>query len=191
MLPSGGLAGEPSRRRRCRPAHPERRRHGPAVRAAVSGLHDRDCRPQLVADASAAGESHLAPQPARARPLGRHAARGRLGVGSLHVRAPGRLRGGRRTRRGLLSLLGGRRLLPSAEACRLADHVRADGRGYARRRAQQPARADASLEAFHDSAFRLFRKHAGSAAQLLAPLVYAGLRMRLAFMKRLVRSRRS
>ena len=50
---------------------------------------------------------------------------------------------------------------------------------------------DASLEAFHDSAFRLFRKHAGSAAQLLAPLVYAGLRMRLAFMKRLVRSRRS
>ncbi len=50
---------------------------------------------------------------------------------------------------------------------------------------------DASLEAFHDSAFRLFRKHAGPAAQLLAPLVYAGLRLRLAFMKRLVRRRRS
>ena len=51
--------------------------------------------------------------------------------------------------------------------------------------------ADASLEAFHQSAFRLFRKHAGPAAQVLAPLVYAGLRLRLAFMKRLVRSRRS
>jgi N-acetylglucosaminyl-diphospho-decaprenol L-rhamnosyltransferase len=51
--------------------------------------------------------------------------------------------------------------------------------------------ADASLEAFHQSAFRLYRKHAGPAAQLLAPLVYAGLRLRLAFMKRLVRSRRA
>jgi GT2 family glycosyltransferase len=51
--------------------------------------------------------------------------------------------------------------------------------------------ADASLEAFHRSAYRLYRKHAGAAAQLLAPLVYAGLRLRLAFMKRLVRARRS
>jgi len=51
--------------------------------------------------------------------------------------------------------------------------------------------ADASLEAFHRSAFRLYRKHAGRGAQLLAPLVYAGLRLRLAFMKRLVHSRRS
>jgi len=51
--------------------------------------------------------------------------------------------------------------------------------------------ADASLEAFHRSAYRLYRKHAGPAAQLLAPLVYAGLRLRLAFMKRLVRSRMS
>jgi len=51
--------------------------------------------------------------------------------------------------------------------------------------------ADASLEAFHRSAFRLFRKHAGPAAQLCTPLVYAGLRLRLAFMKRLVHSRRS
>ena len=51
--------------------------------------------------------------------------------------------------------------------------------------------ADASLEAFHRSAFRLYRKHSGPAAQLLAPLVYAGLRLRLAFMKRLVRSRRA
>jgi GT2 family glycosyltransferase len=51
--------------------------------------------------------------------------------------------------------------------------------------------ADASLEAFHDSAFRLYRKHSGPAARLLAPLVYVGLRLRLAFMKRLVRSRRS
>jgi hypothetical protein len=51
--------------------------------------------------------------------------------------------------------------------------------------------ADASLEAFHDSAFRLYCKHAGPAARLLAPLVYAGLRIRLAFMKRVVRHRRS
>ncbi len=47
--------------------------------------------------------------------------------------------------------------------------------------------ADASLVAFHQSAYRLFRKHAGPAAQILAPLVYAGLRVRLAFMRRLVR----
>ena len=51
--------------------------------------------------------------------------------------------------------------------------------------------ADASLEAFHDSAFRLYCKHSGPAARLLAPLVYAGLRIRLAFMKRLVHRRRS
>jgi hypothetical protein len=51
--------------------------------------------------------------------------------------------------------------------------------------------ADASLEAFHRSAFRLYRKHAGPAARLLTPLVYAGLRLRLAFMKRLVASRRT
>jgi hypothetical protein len=51
--------------------------------------------------------------------------------------------------------------------------------------------ADASLEAFHESAYRLYRKHSGPVARLLAPVVYAGLRLRLAFMKRLVRSRRS
>jgi GT2 family glycosyltransferase len=51
--------------------------------------------------------------------------------------------------------------------------------------------ADASLEAFHRSAYRLFRKHSSPAAQLLAPVVYAGLQLRLAFMKRLVRRRRS
>jgi GT2 family glycosyltransferase len=51
--------------------------------------------------------------------------------------------------------------------------------------------ADAALEAFHQSALRLYRKHAGPAGRLLTPIVYAGLRLRLAFMKRLVRSRRS
>jgi hypothetical protein len=51
--------------------------------------------------------------------------------------------------------------------------------------------ADASLEAFHESAYRLYRKHSGPAARLLAPVVYAGLRLRLAFMKRLIHSRRS
>ena len=49
--------------------------------------------------------------------------------------------------------------------------------------------ADASLEAFHRSALRLYRKHASPAGQLLVPLVSAGLRLRLAFMKRLVRMR--
>jgi GT2 family glycosyltransferase len=49
--------------------------------------------------------------------------------------------------------------------------------------------ADASLEAFHRSAFRLYYKHAGAAGRLLAPLVSLGLRLRLAFMKRLVRRR--
>lgn len=51
--------------------------------------------------------------------------------------------------------------------------------------------ADASLEAFHHSAYRLYRKHASVAGQLLAPLVYVGLQLRLVFMKRLVRHRRS
>lgn len=49
--------------------------------------------------------------------------------------------------------------------------------------------ADASLEAFHRSAYRLYTKHATAAGRLLNPLVRAGLQMRLAFMKRLVRRR--
>ena len=49
--------------------------------------------------------------------------------------------------------------------------------------------ADASLEAFHKSAYRLHCKHAGIGGRLLAPLVLIGLRLRLAFMKRLVRRR--
>jgi GT2 family glycosyltransferase len=51
--------------------------------------------------------------------------------------------------------------------------------------------AVASLEAFHRSAYRLYRKHASPAAQLLSPMVYLGLKARLAFMKRVVRRRRS
>lgn len=50
--------------------------------------------------------------------------------------------------------------------------------------------ADASLEAFHRSALRLYRKHAGPAGRLLTPLVYAGLRLRLSFVKWRVRRRR-
>jgi GT2 family glycosyltransferase len=50
--------------------------------------------------------------------------------------------------------------------------------------------ADASLEAFHKSAFRLHRKHSGPGGQLLSPLVFLGLRARLVFMKLLVRARR-
>ena len=50
--------------------------------------------------------------------------------------------------------------------------------------------ADASLEAFHRSAYRLYSKHAGPAGRLLKPLVLAGLRLRLAFMKRHVRRHR-
>jgi GT2 family glycosyltransferase len=49
--------------------------------------------------------------------------------------------------------------------------------------------ADASLEAFHRSAYRLYTKHAGGAAQLLRPAVFLGLKLRLALMKRLVRRR--
>lgn len=50
--------------------------------------------------------------------------------------------------------------------------------------------ADPSLVAFHRSAYRLFRKHAAGATLLLAPLVFLALRVRLAFMRRLVRWRR-
>ncbi len=49
--------------------------------------------------------------------------------------------------------------------------------------------ADASLVAFHRSAFRLFWKHSNAATKLLAPLVLAGLRARLALMRRVVRRR--
>ncbi len=49
--------------------------------------------------------------------------------------------------------------------------------------------ADASLEAFHRSAFRLFWKHASVPSRLVAPLVFIALRLRLAFMRRLVRWR--
>lgn len=49
--------------------------------------------------------------------------------------------------------------------------------------------ADASLVAFHRSAFRLFWKHSNAATKLLAPFVLAGLRARLTFMRRVVRRR--
>ena len=49
--------------------------------------------------------------------------------------------------------------------------------------------ADASLVAFHDSAYRLFSKHASPPARLLSPLVYVALQARLALMRRIVRAR--
>jgi GT2 family glycosyltransferase len=49
--------------------------------------------------------------------------------------------------------------------------------------------ADASLEAFHKSALRLYRKHASPLSSLLTPLVFVGLRARLALMKQLVKRR--
>ena len=62
-------------------------------------------------------------------------------------------------------------------------HVRHAG-GRSSRHAFQ-----ASLVAFHQSAFRLFWKHANPFTKFLAPLVYAGLQARLALMLRLVRRR--
>ena len=49
--------------------------------------------------------------------------------------------------------------------------------------------ATASLEAFHRSAFRLYWKHSSAPARLLAPLVFGALRLRLLFMKQVVRRR--
>lgn len=49
--------------------------------------------------------------------------------------------------------------------------------------------ADASLVAFHDSAYRLFSKHASAPARLLSPLVSLALRSRLAYVRRRVRAR--
>jgi GT2 family glycosyltransferase len=48
---------------------------------------------------------------------------------------------------------------------------------------------DSSLVAFHRSAYRLFRKHASAPMRLLSPLVFAALRLRLAFMRHVVRAR--
>jgi GT2 family glycosyltransferase len=50
--------------------------------------------------------------------------------------------------------------------------------------------AAASQEAFHNSAFRLYRKHTGTLGRLLTPFVFVALRLRLLFMKQLVRARR-
>ena len=50
--------------------------------------------------------------------------------------------------------------------------------------------ADASLVAFHRSAFRLFWKHAGPVKRLLAPIVIVALRARLALMRHVVRGGR-
>jgi GT2 family glycosyltransferase len=47
--------------------------------------------------------------------------------------------------------------------------------------------AESSIKAFHDSAYRLYRKHAGPLGRLFGPLVFVGLRLRLAVMKQLVR----
>ena len=48
---------------------------------------------------------------------------------------------------------------------------------------------DASLVAFHRSAFRLFWKHASASARLIAPVVFLGLRARLAYMRHRARAR--
>jgi GT2 family glycosyltransferase len=55
-----------------------------------------------------------------------------------------------------------------------AVHVGARSSRHARR---------ASLEAFHKSALRLYRKHAGPAGRLLTPLVFLWLQLRLTYMK--------
>jgi GT2 family glycosyltransferase len=49
--------------------------------------------------------------------------------------------------------------------------------------------AAASQEAFHASAFRLYWKHAGAPARLLAPLVYGALQARLVVMKQIIKRR--
>jgi len=49
--------------------------------------------------------------------------------------------------------------------------------------------ADASLVAFHHSAFRLFWKHATMPARLLAPIVYTLLRVRLAVIRQIGRAK--
>jgi GT2 family glycosyltransferase len=48
---------------------------------------------------------------------------------------------------------------------------------------------DASLVAFHRSAFRLYWKHASTPARLIAPFVFLWLRARLAFMRYRARAR--
>lgn len=50
--------------------------------------------------------------------------------------------------------------------------------------------AVAAQEAFHKSAFRLYRKHSGAIGRLLSPVVFLGLQMRLMFMKQVVKARR-
>ena len=49
--------------------------------------------------------------------------------------------------------------------------------------------ADASLVAFHRSAYRLFCKHSSAPVRPFAPLVYLALRVRLMFIRRVVRAR--
>ena len=49
--------------------------------------------------------------------------------------------------------------------------------------------SDASLLAFHRSAFRLFWKHGSTTERLIAPIVFMGLRIRLALMRHRARTR--
>jgi GT2 family glycosyltransferase len=49
--------------------------------------------------------------------------------------------------------------------------------------------SDLALTAFHRSAYRLFTKHASGPVQLLRPLVWVALQLRLATMRRVVRMR--
>jgi GT2 family glycosyltransferase len=49
--------------------------------------------------------------------------------------------------------------------------------------------SDLALTAFHRSAYRLFTKHASGPAQLLRPLVWIALQLRLRMMRRVVRMR--
>jgi GT2 family glycosyltransferase len=50
--------------------------------------------------------------------------------------------------------------------------------------------ADASLAAFHRSAYRFFCKHSSAPVRTFAPLVYLALRARLMFVRRIVRAKR-
>ena len=160
----------------------ECRRHRPAVGAPLSRLDDGDRRPQLVADARAARQSPVAPQSARAR-----SRRTRRRSTSTGCRAPACC-----VRRDAFDAVGGLDegfflYWEDADFCRRLKHagwrtmyVPTAGAMHVGGRSSRHA-ADASLEAFHRSAFRLYRKHAGPvgpaahAVRLRRPAAAAGV----------------
>ena len=132
-------AGRASGRGRGRWIDSRRERCAAALGTPVSRHHDGAWRQDVVAVTGGAGQPPVA-QESEGGAGRRHRARG-LGQWRLHAHPPRGLRPGARVRRGVLPLLGGRRLLQAGRRRGLAHPVRAGRRGDAPDRPSESSRA--------------------------------------------------